>query len=130
DAGAVGGIWLGGGEARVGGAGWGGGGGGGLLGAGFGVGVAADLPRGGEAVGCAVPADFDAGQVEGVEDALDGAPGQDRVGLIDPAEQLDGGVFADLAVLRPQERLGQLRRRGGRERGTGQPPLQRRLAGL
>src|SRR5262249_59593895 len=129
DAGAVGGIWLGGGEARVGGAGWGGGGGGGLLGAGFGVGVAADLPRGGQAVGFAVPADFDAGQVEGVEDTLDGAPGQRRVGLIDAAEQFDGGVLADLAVFGPQERLRELRRGRGRVGGAGQPPLDRRVAG-
>jgi hypothetical protein len=50
------------------------------------------------------------GRRPGVEDQLDGAPGQGRVGLVDAAEQLDGGVFSDLAVLGPQERLGQLRR--------------------
>jgi hypothetical protein len=94
------------------------------------VGVAADLPRDRQAIRLAAPADLDAGQVEGVEDALDGAPGQDRVGLIDPAEQLDGGVFADLAVLGPQERLRELGWGGGGERGAGQPPLQRRLPGL
>ena len=54
----------------------GGGGRGGLLGAGFGVGVAADDVRDGLPGGAALPADLDAGQVEGVEDQLDLPAGQ------------------------------------------------------
>src|SRR5580693_1705370 len=99
----------------------------GLLGAGFGGGVTADALGDGQPVGRAVPAHLHAGQVERVEDQLDGPPGQDRVYFVGGPEQLDGGGLADLAVLGPQERLAQLRRRGDGERRGGQPPLQRRL---
>jgi hypothetical protein len=86
--------------------------------------VPGDLVRCGQAVGLAVPADLDDGQVEGVEDAPDAAAGQHRVGLVDAAEQLDGGGLGDYPVLGPQERLAQLGRRRGGERGAGQPAEQ------
>ena len=73
---------------------------GGVLRLGLGMGVPADLLRVGQAVGLAVPADLDDGQVERVEDALDAAAGQRRVGLVGAAEQLDGGVLADQAGAR------------------------------
>ena len=90
----------------------------------------ADVLRPCQAPGLAVPADLDGGQVEGVEHALDAAAGQRRVGLIGPAEQLDRGGLGDEPPLSPQERLAQLLRRRGGERRAGQPPLDRRLAGL
>ena len=103
---------------------------GGVLRLGLGVGMPADVLRPCQAPGLAVPADLDDGQVEGVEDALDAAPGQRRIGLIGPAEQLDRGGLGDEPPLSPQERLAQLGRRRGGERVAGQPPLDRRLPRL
>jgi len=79
------------------------------LGPGPGVGVAADLLRDREPVGPAVPPDLDAGEVERVEDQFDAAAGQNRVGLVDAAEQLHGGgLGGDDPLLGPQERIAQL----------------------
>jgi hypothetical protein len=92
---------------------------GGFVRLGLGVGMPADVLRLCQAVGLAVPADLDGRQVEWVEDALDLPAGQRRLGLLNPAEQLDRGGLGDQPPLRPQERLAQLGRRGRGERGAG-----------
>src|SRR2546423_117450 len=62
----------------------------------------------------AAVADLDISQVEGVEDQLDPAAGQQFVDLVGVAVQGDRGGLGDSAELAPQERLPQLRR--GRQR--------------
>src|SRR5215472_2655068 len=85
-----------------------------VAGAGLGVPVAADEERDGFPGGLALVPHVDVGQVEGVEDQLDGAADQRGVDLVEVAVQGDSGRLFHRAPLGPQERLVQLRR--GRQR--------------
>ena len=104
----------------------------GLLGAGLGVGVPADLERDGLAEGPPVVADLDVFQVEGVEDQLGLAAGQQLADLVGVAVQRHGGGLGDGAVLAPQERLAQLGRgrQRQRDRDAFLPAAQRGCPGL
>jgi hypothetical protein len=96
------------------------------------VGVAADPERDRGAEGALLVADFDVGEVEGVEDQLDPAADQQRVDLVGVGMQRDRGVGGDGAVLGPQERLAELGG-GGPGQRVGQallPTPERRRAGL
>jgi hypothetical protein len=72
------------------------------------VDVPADPVRHAQAHRPALVADLDLGEVERVEDQLDGHPDQRGVDLGGVGVQADGGGLGDLPALRPQERLVEL----------------------
>ena len=98
----------------------------GCFGAGFRVGVAGDHVRHRRAVAPAV-ADVDVLEVERGEHQLDLAADQDGVDLVGVAVQGHRRGLGDGAVLRPQERLGQLAGEAiaGRRPEPSQPASQR-----
>jgi hypothetical protein len=86
------------------------------------VGVAADSDRHRGSHGPVVPADFDSGQVEGVEDEFDFAADEGGVDLVGVGEQRHGGGFGHGSGLRPQERFAdQVGIGDGRGGGGGEP---------
>jgi hypothetical protein len=92
--------------------------------------MAGDLVRQRPAGVSAAQAHLQAGQVEGVEDQLDTAADQGGVDLVAVAVQAHQGGLGHGAVLRPQERLGQIGRDRDGEGAAGHPPGQGRLSGL